>query len=224
MQRELREARLAGQGSDVLLTLEHCPPVLTAGRRARPEHLRVSREVLVAAGFQVRAIERGGDWTFHGPGQLVAYPVVALQPRRLKVPALVAGMEAAMAALARHALREAGADPEGAGLALGPLPGFPGCWAFRADQSRAKVGAIGVHVHRGVCIHGLALNVDPVPWGFDRIVPCGLLDEVTSLAKLARELGAARGRLPGLEALATHLAALLPLTWEAAAGSADPAP
>ena len=189
--------------------------MLTAGRRSHEQHLRLPRPELEALGFQLRAIERGGDWTYHGPGQLVAYPIVALRGWRLKVTGLVRGLEAAMAEVVRGALVAAGADPAAAGLELGRLKGFPGCWVFRADGSRAKVGAVGVHIRRGVSLHGLALNLDPEPWGFDRIVPCGLADEVTSLARLTDELGGDRSGLPTLAEAADRMAAALPSAWSA---------
>jgi len=214
LQRRLRDARIAGTGGDVLLTLEH-DPVLTAGRRAHEEHLRLPRERLEELGFQLRAVERGGDWTYHGPGQLVAYPIVGLRARRLKVTGLVRALEAAMAEVVRGALVDAGVDPDAAGLELGRLEGFPGCWAFRPDGSRAKLGAVGVHIRRGVSLHGLALNLDPEPWGFDRIVPCGLADEVTSLARLTAELGGERAGVPTLAEAAARLADALPAAWSA---------
>lgn len=196
----------------MLLTLEHDPPVLTAGRRAQEENLRQPREALEALGFQLRAVERGGDWTYHGPGQLVGYPIVALRGRSLKVRGLVRGLEAAMAEVVERCLRAAGADPSS--LRLGRLDGFPGCWVFRPDGGRAKVGAVGVHIRRGVSLHGLALNLDPRPWGFDRIVPCGLADEVTSVARLAAELGGDPAGLPALEPVAELLASALPRAWQ----------
>ena len=160
-------------------------------------------------------MERGGDWTFHGPGQLVGYPIVALRERGLKVTGLVRGLEAAMADVVRACLLRAGADPDAAGLTFDRLKGFPGCWLFRPDGSRAKIGAIGVYIRRFVSLHGLALNMDPCPWGFDRIVPCGLRDEVTSVARVIDELGADPAVAPSLEEAAELLAAALPRAWAA---------
>lgn len=215
LQRQLRERRINGEGADVLLTLEHEPPVLTAGRRAHEDNLRLPREALEQLGYQIRAVERGGDWTYHGPGQLVAYPIVALRERGLKVTGLVRGLEAAMAEVVRRCLVAADVDVQAAGLRLDWLEGFPGAWVFRADGSRAKVGAVGVHIRRGVSLHGLALNLDPRPWGFDRIVPCGLQNEVTSVARLVCELGGDPARLPSLEEASRLLAVALPEAWAA---------
>jgi len=213
LQRGLRAQRLASEGSDTLLTVEHDPPVLTAGRRAVDTHLRVDRSQLARDGIQVRAVERGGDWTWHGPGQLVAYPIVALKAWNLRVTGFVEGLERAMAEVVRRTL-ERGADPARcAELAIGRRCGFPGTWVRRGDGSRAKLGAVGVHMRRFVSLHGLALNLDPRPWGFDRIVPCGLQDEVSSVARLLEEIGGEPEAVPSVEEAAGWLADLLPRAW-----------
>lgn len=206
LQAEAREALLADpDGPDVLFTVEH-PPVLTAGKRARDEHLLAEPAALDAAGVQVRYIERGGDWTWHGPGQLVAYPIVHLRRRRLAVKDFVAVLEGAMAAFAGRVLADAGVAHAG----LGTVCGAPGAWITRPDGTRAKLGAVGLHVRHGVTLHGLALNLDPEPWGFDWIVPCGLADASTT--SLAREIARSGGRvdaLPSVEEAGERLAAAL---------------
>lgn len=174
IQHELRRKRLTGEGPDVLLTLEH-PSVFTAGRRARPEHLRADPELLAAAGHRIRHVERGGDWTWHGPGQLVAYPIVDLTARRIKVPVFVGVLEAALAETARLLLKQAGLAEV---PPVGARTGFPGLWVSRSDGP-LKVGAVGIHVEGGVSMHGVALNLRRGPWGFDHIVPCGLADDPT---------------------------------------------
>ncbi len=180
-QQAAREALIAGTGSEVVFTVEH-PPVLTAGRRARDENLVVPRAELERRGVVLRNIQRGGDWTYHGPGQLVAYPIVDLRRRRLRVPCFVAGLQDAMEQVALEVLEEAGAQR----FERVFRPDAPGTW-LRGAGPPMKIGAVGVHIHRSVTLHGLALNVDPDPWGFSWIVPCGLQDEVTtSLARLAR--------------------------------------
>ncbi len=202
LQRRLHRQRLAGEGEDTLLTLEHAPGVLTGGRRARDENLLVGAAALEAAGVSTVRVERGGDWTWHGPGQLVAYPIVRLSGLGLDVPRFVAGLEAAMAAVAREALEAADVGT------VGRRAGYPGLWiAGRAGLQ--KLGAVGVHVRRFVSLHGLALNLDPDPWGFDFIRPCGLSEPVTSLARL---LGGA-GEVPTVEQAARRLAAALPAAW-----------
>lgn len=212
LQRELREARIAGQGADVLLTVEHSPPVLTAGRRATEAGLREPRAALEASGYQLRAIERGGEWTYHGPGQLVGYPIVAIQPRGLKVTRFVAGLEAAMLAVVRRGLLRASVDPSALGIELGRRPGYPGAWLRRGGRL-AKIGAVGVHLRRFVSIHGLALNLDPVPWGFDRIVPCGLSDEITSLRREVTRAGGDEGAVLTVDEAAGWLVEELEAAW-----------
>jgi len=219
MQRAHRELLLQGQGNDLLLSVEHAPGVLTAGRRALAGELRITEEMLAELGVQVREVERGGSWTWHGPGQLVAYPVVALRRWQLKVPAFVAGLEWAMAQLLEEILRDAQVDLPNSGLQIGQLKGYPGTWVERGNGTRAKVGAVGVHVRRFVSLHGLALNLNPEPWGFDWIVPCGLENvETTSAARLIEEMGGDLGALPTVDAAGTRLAALLPSCWRAEPG------
>lgn len=204
LQNSLRDERIAGRGADVLLTLEHDPPVLTAGRRATPEGLRD------ADGIQQRHVERGGEWTYHGPGQLVGYPIVAIAAWDLRVTEFVAGLETAMAAIVRDALERSGARPDG--LVVGRRCGFPGTWV-EGPRGIGKVGAVGVHFRRFVSIHGLALNLDPDPWGFDRIVPCGLSDEVLSVRTLIARYGGDEAATPTVEEAGRRLADLLPAAW-----------
>ena len=204
LQRSLHAERLEGRGVDTLLTLEHAPGVLTGGRRARDAHLTSDEDTLRAAGVRCLRVERGGDWTWHGPGQLVAYPIVRLAGWGLDVPCFVAGLEAAMAAVASSVL---------APYDLGPLcrrRGHPGLW-IQGTQGLAKIGAVGVHVRRFVTLHGLALNLDPEPWGFEHIVPCGLPEPVTSLARLVR--GEKGSSVPSVAEAAAQLAVALPAAW-----------
>lgn len=204
----LRQERLEGRGTDTVLTVEH-DPVLTAGRRSDPDDLLHSEEALEAEGIAVRRAERGGSWTWHGPGQLVAYPIVRLPDRGLKVPAFVAGLELAMAELTRETLARCGVTD----VEVGRRCGFPGTWV-RRSRGVAKVGAVGVHVRRFVALHGLAWNLDPNPWGFDRIVPCGLDDvETTSVARLVAEGGGDSAALPTVDQAAARLVELLPIAW-----------
>ena len=213
-QRSLHADRLVGRGEDTLLTLEHVPGLLTGGRRADEAHVLSDERALAAAGVSRLRVDRGGDWTWHGPGQLVAYPIVRLSAWGLDVPGFVAGLEAAMFAVAAAAL---------AGLDLGPLGrrcGYPGLWIERPD-GLAKLGAVGVHVRRFVSLHGLALNLDPDPWGFEHIVPCGLAEPVTSLARLVRAAGGESGSVPSVAEAAEQLAAALPAAWR---GEIGPAP
>ena len=190
LQRSLRQARIEGEAPDTLLLLEH-PPTVTLGRRADPSQLLVSSDDLERRGFRVQPVERGGKATYHGPGQLVGYPIVSLRALRLSVPRFVWSLEEAMIVTLAEA-----------GLAVERRDGYPGVWA----RGR-KIGAIGIHLKHWVSIHGLALNVDPDLSHFETIIPCGIDDaEVTSMA---RELGLAPEMAEVNGLMARHLAKLL---------------
>jgi lipoyl(octanoyl) transferase len=168
LQQRLRDRRLAGEIPDSMLVLEH-PPVYTKGRRTRPEDLPMGEEWYEAQGIAVETTDRGGRVTYHGPGQLVAYPIMRIDD----VPAYVHGLEAAMIG----ALAEEGVEAE-------VRDGLTGVWA-----GDAKIGSIGVHVSRGVTTHGLAVNVDNDLQPFEWIVPCGI-DHVR-MTSVCRESGRA---------------------------------
>jgi lipoate-protein ligase B len=144
---------------DIVLFLEH-PPVFTLGRRGGRECLLVSEEFLEKAGVQVIQVERGGNITFHGPGQLVVYPIVDLQAARIKVVDFVNGLEEVMLRTAAHWGVTAGRNPANRGIWVGPH----------------KMGSIGIAVRRGISFHGLALNVLTDLTPFSWIQPCGLKD------------------------------------------------
>ena len=161
-----------------LLLLEH-PPTYTLGARGRQEHLLLANETLAQLGAAVHRTDRGGDVTFHGPGQLVGYPILDLR-RWGQGPSWYVRSLEAMLIEALSAF----------GIAGRQEPGWPGVWA-----GDAKIAAIGVRVSRGVTSHGFALNVDPDLRYFSYIVPCGLPDvSVTSM-------GHVLGRAPELEAV-----------------------
>jgi len=173
LQKELLERRVAGDVGDTVLLLEH-PAVVTLGRAAKEDHLRVSRALLAERGVEIHEVGRGGDVTYHGPGQLVAYPIVDLKPDRQDVRKYVWSLEEAMIqSCARY------------GLSAGRVAGLNGAWI--GDR---KVGAVGVRISRWVTMHGLALNVSTSLSDFDWIVPCGIQDKaVTSMsAELGRAL------------------------------------
>jgi len=155
-----------------LLLLEHDPPAITLGRRGRDDDILAAPEVLAARGVEIHRSQRGGEVTYHGPGQLVAYPIVRLDPRRRTVHAYVHALEdAVIRTLARF------------GVQGHRREGIVGIWS-----TGAKVAAIGVAVSRWVTYHGLALNVTPeASRAFDLIVPCGRVGggAVTSLSQLA---------------------------------------
>jgi lipoyl(octanoyl) transferase len=170
-QRELEGRRQRGEISDVLLLLEH-PPVYTRGRRSTPDELPMGVEWYEMQGIEVRDTDRGGRVTYHGPGQLVAYPIVSLAPYGDDVHEYVRRLEKVMiGALAEH------------GVEAGLSEGLTGVWV--GDR---KIGSIGVHVSRGVTTHGLAVNVNNDLQPFEWIVPCGI--QGCAVTSLGRELGA----------------------------------
>ena len=165
-----------------LLLVEH-PPVITLGRRAEVSagHVVASRERLAAAGVDVVESDRGGDVTFHGPGQLVAYPIVRLADHRLSVGAYVKALEHAVLATLADFGVDGRLDPAAIGVWVDAAGPGDGCLM-------AKVCALGVRIKRGVSLHGVALNVTTDLAFFDLIVPCGLAGRaVTSLERLLGE-------------------------------------
>jgi lipoyl(octanoyl) transferase len=185
MQHALVRERIAGRVPDTFLFLEH-PPVLTLGRGAREEHLLATPEMLQAAGAEVWETSRGGDITYHGPGQLVAYGILDLRDHGRDVGRYLRDLEEALIRVMAEF-----------GLEAGRRPRLTGVWA-----GRRKVAAIGVRAERWVTAHGLALNVDPDLGHFAWIVPCGIRDAaVTSIAELLRERGE-HDRVPDLAEVA----------------------
>jgi lipoyl(octanoyl) transferase len=180
-QKALVRARAAGEIGDRLLLLEH-PAVLTLGRHGDEAHVLAPPDELGRRGIEVIRVERGGEVTYHGPGQLVAYPIVRLADRGLLVRPLVRALEAAMietcAAFGVVAVRR---------------DGEPGCWvdgpnpATGAGPMPRKIGALGLRIERGVSYHGIALNVDPDLADFELIDPCGMPGLAST--SIARELG-----------------------------------
>jgi lipoyl(octanoyl) transferase len=168
LQARLVAERQTGRIPDTLLLLEH-EPVFTLGRNARPENMLLPAEALRARGFDVYETGRGGDVTYHGPGQVVGYPIVDLGPDRRDVHRYVRDLEEVM-------IRTC-ADY---GIVAGRVAGLTGTWV-----GEAKIGAIGVRIARWVTSHGFALNVSTDLAPFDLIVPCGIRGRgVTSLERL----------------------------------------
>ncbi len=168
LQRELAAERAEGRGRDHLLLLEH-PPVFTAGRRTEPEDMPMD-------GSPVVQVDRGGKITWHGPGQLVGYPIVRLA-EPVDVVHYVRRLEEALISVV-----------SGLGVSCGRVEGRSGVWVPANDaQPERKVAAIGVRVQRGVALHGISLNCNSVLDGFDAIVPCGIRD--AGVTTLSRELG-----------------------------------
>jgi lipoyl(octanoyl) transferase len=170
LQKKLVEQRKAGQIPDQLLLLEH-PPVITLGVKTRNDRSNIvaAPDILAAKGVEVFETGRGGDVTYHGPGQLVGYPIVDLKPDRCDVHRYVRDIEEVMILTAAAF-----------GVRAGRLPGLTGAWV-----GNQKLAAIGVRIARWVTSHGFALNVNTALDHFDFIVPCGITDKgVTSLQLL----------------------------------------
>lgn len=170
-QRAMAVARLERRlAHDVLLLVEH-PPVITLGRSSKAAHLVASPELLAARGVAVHEVERGGDVTFHGPGQLVGYPIIDLTGHRQDLHWYLRQLEAVLIA----AVGTFGVPAE-------RNPGKTGIWT----QGR-KLASIGVHARQWVTWHGFALNVSTDLGYFDLMVPCGIPD--VTMTSLAAELG-----------------------------------
>ena len=191
IQQTLVEKRKAGLIPDQLLFVEH-PHVVTLGRNAHLSNILASPEMLSRAGVEVHETNRGGDVTYHGPGQLVGYAIIDLRDWKRDVRAYVNAIVCAIAGtLAEYGI-EAGPDPDAIGV-----------WV-----NGKKIAAIGVHISRWVTSHGFALNVDTDLSYFRHIVPCGLSKPVTSMEALGAP-GATRERL--IAQLTDHLAQVFDL-------------
>jgi lipoyl(octanoyl) transferase len=167
LQKQLASERKEGAIPDQLLLLEH-PHVITLGRNGRQQNLLASRESLERAGIAFFPTDRGGDITYHGPGQLVGYPIVDLREWKRDVGAYVDAIE--------QVIIETLAD---FGIAADRVSKLTGVWV-----GESKIAAIGVHISRWVSTHGFALNVSTDLGYFHYIVPCGLSKPVTSMAQL----------------------------------------
>jgi lipoyl(octanoyl) transferase len=168
-QMRLVEERKQGRGVDTLFFVEH-PHVVTLGRNAREQNVLASPEILARTGIELYECDRGGDVTYHGPGQLVGYPILDLREWRRDVRAYFRAVEGSLIEALRTLGVAAGRIPE---------PGYEGVWV-----NGAKIAAIGVHISRWITSHGFALNVDTDLNYFRYIVPCGLTKPVCSLRSL----------------------------------------
>jgi lipoyl(octanoyl) transferase len=214
-QRWLRDAREDGSIPDVLLLLEH-PPTYTRGRRSTPEELPMAAEWYEAQGIAIHDTDRGGRVTYHGPGQLVAYPIVDLHAYGDDVHEYVRRLEqVAISALGEH------------GVGAQTIEGLTGVWTAgespgstsrgaeglqrsdgigSPDREARKIGSIGVHVSRGITTHGLSVNVSNDLQPFEWVVPCGI--EGCQVSSLSRELGAGQELAPFADTVAARYAAV----------------
>lgn len=167
IQEELHAARKKNQIPDTLILVEHLP-VYTLGRSGSREYLRWSAEMLRSMGIEVFETKRGGDVTYHGPGQLVGYPIIHLEQRKIRLLQYIEGLEEVLIRVAAKCGVKCGRDARNHGVWVG----------------NDKVGALGIHVSRWVTMHGFALNVNTNLDHYQGIVPCGLRGVgVTSLAR-----------------------------------------
>jgi lipoyl(octanoyl) transferase len=186
-QQRLVEDRKRSQGVDTLLFVEH-PHVVTMGRNGKEQHVLASPEILERSGIDYFETDRGGDVTYHGPGQLVGYPILDLREWKRDVHAYFNGIERCLIAAL-----------EGFGIAAQRVPerGYEGVWV-----KGEKIAAIGIHISRWITSHGFALNVDTDLSYFKYIVPCGLTKPVCSL----KSLGCNASRDEVMRAVTTSLA------------------
>ena len=213
LQGEIAALVAEGRLKNVLLLLEH-PAVLTLGRNANRANVLASDEMLAGRGVTLHEINRGGDVTYHGPGQLVGYPIFDL--RTLKGPSggrmgpvdFVRGMEEVLIRLCA-----------GFGVQAGRIAGMTGVWVGTVDSERwtvdsspeRKIGAIGIHVARGITSHGFAFNVTTDLRDFELIVPCGIRDHAVTSLEYEVDAGV---EMPGLEALADATARQFGMVFE----------
>jgi lipoyl(octanoyl) transferase len=208
LQAELVELRVQGRIDNTLLLLEH-PPVLTLGRNANRANVLATDEMLAARGVTLHEINRGGDVTYHGPGQLVGYPIFDLRSLRNPKGARLGPVDF-VRLMEESLIRFCGVY----GVLAGRICGLTGVWcgldpAKDSTESLSqslpgrKIGAIGIHVSRGVTSHGFAFNITTDPRDFLLINPCGITDRpVTSLQI---EMGSRKTEVPSLEAAAEQV-------------------
>jgi lipoyl(octanoyl) transferase len=198
LQKSLAKARTEGRVGDTILLVEH-EPVITLGRGANPDNILASRENLAERGVDLIETGRGGDVTYHGPGQLVAYPILDLRPDRCDVRRYVRALAEAMILIAREHHVEAGVVDELIGVWVdreAPTEWAGAPWA----RSLAKLGAIGVRLSRWITMHGFALNLAVDLDHFRWIIPCGIREHaVTSIHELT-------GRAPSVSDVALSAA------------------
>jgi lipoyl(octanoyl) transferase len=189
-QKALERARHTGEIPDVLLLLEH-PPVYTKGRRSDPAELPMGEDWYRMQGIEVTDTDRGGRVTYHGPGQLVGYPIVDLKPYGDDVHGYIRRMERLLIA----SLADLGLRAE-------VIEGLTGVWIGGRPPGGSKIGSIGIHVNRGVTTHGFAVNVNNDLQPFEWVVPCGI--EGVRMTSICRELGMTHEMAAYMDSICEH--------------------
>ncbi len=213
-QEELIRLRKAGEIPDLLVLCEH-PPVITLGRNAARENILASDKLLAKRGVELHECNRGGDVTFHGPGQLVGYPVLDLHDWKMDVAAYVRALEEVLlhtaAGFGVEAHRVENSEAENlSGGRRARRKFFTGVWTNGPAGEEKKLAAIGVHLSRWVTSHGFALNVTTDLRNFELIVPCGIGDKgVTSLEQVMKDTRPAAEKMAAVcAAVITHFGAV----------------
>ena len=199
IQHEIADERKRGLGTDTLLFVEH-PHVVTVGRNGHEANLLASPEILARTGIDLQYTDRGGDVTYHGPGQIVAYPIMDLRNWKRDVGAFVRAIEQVLI----QALNDFG-------ILAAQIPKLTGVWVGEGERA-AKIAAIGIHLSRWISTHGWALNVSTDLKYFQYIVPCGLTRPVTSMAALGVAASTQKVKL----ALTKHFAEIFDFEMRAA--------
>lgn len=170
LQKDLVRQKLDGLIMDTIIIAEH-PSVYTIGRRGNPNDILISEEKLKQLGIEILNVDRGGEITYHGPGQLTVYPILDLKRRALGAAGYVHDLESVIIATLNHTNLSGEVDKS-----------FPGVWV-----KKKKIASIGVRISRGITMHGFSLNVSPDLSHFDHIIPCGIKGKGTT--SINNELG-----------------------------------
>lgn len=170
LQKDLVKQKLDGLAMDTIIIVEH-PSVYTIGRRGNPKDILISKEKLKKLGIEILNVDRGGEVTYHGPGQLTVYPILDLKRRALGAADYIHSLEKVIVATLNHANIDGEVDKS-----------FPGVWV-----KQRKIASIGVRISRGITMHGFSLNISPDLSHFDHIIPCGIKGKRTT--SITNELG-----------------------------------
>ncbi|HHY39451.1 MAG TPA: lipoyl(octanoyl) transferase LipB [Clostridia bacterium] len=211
LQRSMWQARYRGEIPDWLLLLEHVPPVVTFGRDGGAENLKIPPHVLKERGVEVYEAERGGNVTYHGPGQIVGYAIIDLREHGRDILKFLRAVEESLISVLAKLGIAGHVDPE-----------HPGVWVD-VDGKPSKIAAVGISIRRWVTMHGFSLNVTTDEEDFDPIIPCGIRDRgVTSVAALIGRDVPSRTLSPAVPRAASRRAASSPVSRTDSPSPSDP--